>query len=972
MKILKLFAVTAIAVASVLPAFSQGKTQDEKKIYLGGRVKDSILKHDLTDARVITYDSQGNPADTFAANQGWMMRNGERVQLSFFGFPVERKDTVISFDIECPGYQTQTIVYHLDNIGRRETERNLGNYFLERAPRQLGEVTVTASKIKFYNKGDTIVYNADAFQLAEGSMLDALINQLPGVELNNDGQILVNGEYVESLLLNGKEFLDGNNQLMLDNIGAYTVKNVEIYKGHNRKDQWLDDPTLPKELTMNVQLKKEYMMGWMVNAQGGYGTEDRYMGRLFASWFTPTTNITLLGNINNLNDNRKPGKNDSWTPDMLPDGTRKYKMGALNYNYERPDGEGYIVGSVSVEETRQDTRTTTSRTNFLSGGNTYDNEFEDAFSRNLKAETRVNGARFYDTFQYGGMVNASYQSIDNTSSDLSATFNSEQFGVTRETLEAMYSGSSSPLLESVINRSITRSDSRTREWEVSCAPDYRYKTREGDYFFAGMWINYKTTREEIWKDYNINFGQNPVAAERRRQYFDNTPNNSFKIRGFAEYVMRIGDGRLAFNYEYQYSLRNKDSYMYALDRLADMGTFGSLPSGYIDTFDPANSYTTRQHEHRHTFTPRYTWWHDYEGTKMLTLSIAPKLRLLNRHMDYFREGHEYPVTNNSFVTAVGNFGAYIEYAWDGTGKDDRRRNYRNRLQTEYRLNPSSPDLIYMVDLEDTADPMNITVGNPGLRNAYEHQEKVEWVYSHPQHPLHNTLTLKATQTTDALVRGYTYDTSTGIRRTKSYNVNGNNTFNAMEVFDLQFGRKQQYTLTSTTSETITNYADMIGVNMSEPTKSTVRSNYFSQKLRLGWQIGKQNLEVKGEAVLRHTTSTREDFSPINARHFNYGVLGRFNLPYGFGINADFTCYTRRGYGSRQLDTTDAILNVGLSFAPRKSHWVFMVDGFDLLHQLSNVQYAVSASGRTVSYTNALPRYVLFTAQYRINKQPKKK
>ncbi len=50
----------------------------------------------------------------------------------------------------------------------------------------------------------------------------------------------------------------------------------------------------------------------------------------------------------------------------------------------------------------------------------------------------------------------------------------------------------------------------------------------------------------------------------------------------------------------------------------------------------------------------------------------------------------------------------------------------------------------------------------------------------------------------------------------------------------------------------------------------------------------------------------------------------------------------------------------------------MVDGFDLLHKLSNVNYAVTASGRTVSYTNALPRYVLFSLQYRLNIQPKKR
>lgn len=62
-----------------------------------------------------------------------------------------------------------------------------------------------ASKVKFYNRGDTLVYNADAFNLAEGSMLDALIQQLPDVELKDNGNIYVNGKYVEELLLNGKQ-----------------------------------------------------------------------------------------------------------------------------------------------------------------------------------------------------------------------------------------------------------------------------------------------------------------------------------------------------------------------------------------------------------------------------------------------------------------------------------------------------------------------------------------------------------------------------------------------------------------------------------------------------------------------------------------------------------------------------------------------------------------------------------------------
>lgn len=169
------------------------------------------------------------------------------------------------------------------------------------------EITVTASKVKFYNRGDTIVYNADAFITAEGSMLDALIRQLPGVELKEGGAIYVNGRYVESLMLNGKDFFKGNNKLMLENLAAYTVKNIEVYERQQEIDRIVGADFGKKLLTMDVKLKKEYNQGFILNADAGYGTSDRYLGKLFAMWFADHARVSLIGNANNLNDVRKPG-----------------------------------------------------------------------------------------------------------------------------------------------------------------------------------------------------------------------------------------------------------------------------------------------------------------------------------------------------------------------------------------------------------------------------------------------------------------------------------------------------------------------------------------------------------------------------------------------------------------------------------------------------------------------------------------
>ncbi|MDE5734797.1 MAG: hypothetical protein K2H83_06610, partial [Duncaniella sp.] len=276
--------ITLIIVVSTLIGATGTSLGQSRDLYLSGRVKDAITNTDLTDAYALLYDSIGNVRDSIKCDRGSRYINGELIAMAYYGFPVERKDSTYVFDIVCDGYETATITYTVSNVSKREEFRNIPITLMKRAPIKLGEVTVKASKIKFYNKGDTLVYNADAFQLAEGSMLDGLISQLPGVELNDDGQIKVNGEFVESLLLNGKQFLDGNNQLMLENIAAYTVKNVEVYRGQTDKEKWENDSTKEKHLTMDVKLKREYMIGWIVNAQGGIGTKDRYTGRLFANW----------------------------------------------------------------------------------------------------------------------------------------------------------------------------------------------------------------------------------------------------------------------------------------------------------------------------------------------------------------------------------------------------------------------------------------------------------------------------------------------------------------------------------------------------------------------------------------------------------------------------------------------------------------------------------------------------------------
>ena len=961
------------AIILMILVATGARAAEQDSIQLYGRVKDAAFKRDLRQARVMLYDAQGNLQLSVDANKGLRWNgDGGYDSLSIFSLSVPKVDSTYVFDVVCDGYKDQTVSYHLDKPGRRETYRDIPTIFMERAPRQLKELTVQTSKIKFYNKGDTVVYNADAFELAEGSMLDALIAQLPGAELTSDGQIKINGQFVESLLLNGKEFFDGNNNVMLENIGAYTVNNIKVFEGQTTEAKRKGDLSAPKVLTMDVQLKKEYSIGWILNAQAGYGTSDRYLGRLFVNRFSPTTRVTLVANLNNLNDNRKPGKEDTWTPELLPDGTRTVLNAGLDYRYSSADEKNEAWGSATVERTVHNTRRTTSRINFLPGGDTYEQAYDHNRDRELRARTQHGFWARKNRMSYMGSVFGSYSDTKNTGSALSGSFSDDPGTLTPEILDGLLSGSSAALDEAVINRVGTRADTRRRSWSVGVAPYAGLKLPgNADDVGLDIQVNYTSTRDEQWNDYTVDYGADAsTAAVRRRRFNDRTPDHEFMTRASANYSSRVLGQYMGVQYSYTYTHRVKDSYTYALERLSDMGIYGVLPAGYAETFDPANSYTSRTVQHDHKVMPYIYIVHSYKKG-FLNAYIRPEFNFHHRYFTYVREGETTQLSPRNFTMALNSiFSGMVEYSFKP--KEGEKFRYAHSVRYSFRCTPRLPELADMVDAVNDNDPQNIYLGNSALKVENRYVHLLRWEFKPFSENLNNEFYASYSHTTNALTRGYSYDTSTGVRINRMYNVAGNRSAALTNDLTWQLGKRKQWSLMSTTDASITRLGDMIGINMQEPALTRVNNSEISQKLRLIWNIAGQMLKLRGDYTYRHTTSAQVGFNTLNAHHYNYGISGVFKLPAGFGASTDFVCYTRRGYGSPELDTTDPVWNLRLTYTPpRASSWVFIADGFDLLHRLSNVSYAVTAAGRTVSYTNSLPRYFMLSVQYKLNIQPRK-
>lgn len=249
----------------------------------------------------------------------------------------------------------------------------------------LDEVTVTSSVVQIINKGDTIQFNAEAFELAEGSMLSSLVKKLPGVELRDNGQIYVNGRFVDKLLLNGKDFFNGDKMVLLQNLPAYTVKNVQVYQ-QDKKDQLASKGSNEPDLVMDVNLKKEFNAGLLANAEIAGGTHNRYRMRGFGLLYTGRSRVSVYALANNVNETGRPDMSGSWSSPFDEKGVITTKGAGVDY-FIQPDDRTYYDGNAIFQYQNVEDNSVTNRENYIPQGDNYSRRWSDSRQGNLSLRT---------------------------------------------------------------------------------------------------------------------------------------------------------------------------------------------------------------------------------------------------------------------------------------------------------------------------------------------------------------------------------------------------------------------------------------------------------------------------------------------------------------------------------------------------------------------------------------------------------
>lgn len=249
-----------------------------------------------------------------------------------------------------------------------KTTFDAGDFYLQEMSTQIAEAVVTGTKIRMFYKGDTLVYNASAFQLPEGSMLNDLVKQLPGAELR-DGNIYINGRLVENMLIGGKNFFNGDPMAALANLPAYVINSVKAYEKRGEKSETTGTSMGDEQFVMDVHLKRKYIGTYLGQLVGGYGTDDRYQAGLFLMRFDDRQSFNIMGDFNNRNQNNvysrqgENGRNDN-------SGKHRRNYLSLNYQYE-PHGRLRFTAGGTYHDNAVHERGGSSRENYLAGGNTF-------------------------------------------------------------------------------------------------------------------------------------------------------------------------------------------------------------------------------------------------------------------------------------------------------------------------------------------------------------------------------------------------------------------------------------------------------------------------------------------------------------------------------------------------------------------------------------------------------------------------
>jgi hypothetical protein len=307
-----------------------------------GIVRDTTHNYVLKSATVSLYR-----ADSSVLNYQLSNNYGE---FKFTNVPIGQ---ILRIDVSNVGYETfsQKIT-----IPKGETILDLKNLVINPRTETLKEVVISIPPITYNN--DTLEINAAAFKLDSNATVEDLLKKVPNITVWGDGVITVNGKEVKSLLVNGKQFFDGDNKVTLQNIPKNALEKIQIFNNADRNNP------LDSNLVANLKLKKGKDRSYFGKISFGYGTNNHYQVDGNINLTTPKLQLSVIGATNDINKTpndintlvrnstfKGTGTSVEYQPDFRQTGINKGTVAGakMNYNFTPDSKEWNNKSTISAD-----------------------------------------------------------------------------------------------------------------------------------------------------------------------------------------------------------------------------------------------------------------------------------------------------------------------------------------------------------------------------------------------------------------------------------------------------------------------------------------------------------------------------------------------------------------------------------------------------------------------------------------------
>lgn len=843
--------------------------------------------------------------------------------------------------------------------------KDIGTLTLESDAVMLAEAVVVAEAPQVQVVEDTVAFNSSAYRTPEGAMLEELVKKLPGAEIDEDGNVKINGKEVKKIMVDGKEFFGGDVKTGLKNLPVEMIDKLKTYdkKSDLARITGIDDGE--EETVLDLTVKKGMNRGLFGNVDLAAGTEDRYIGRAMVNYFQDKTQVTLIAGANNVNDQgfSAGGGGPRW---RRSNGLTATKELGLNFATESEKLD--LGGSVQYNYRGNDASSTGYAENFLNAGASSSFSNSNSLSANTSQSFRADFRLEWKPDTLTNIIfrpNVSYSKTESSSASMSGTFSQDPFGLVanpndyldlKKLAEADLM-QDDPLKDIRVNTSNSESYSDGHSLSANATLQLNRKLNARgrnitlrEHFSYGDSDDDQFSSSDIWY-FQQQEGSGLSKGDPIRRYIT-SPKSNYSLTTDLTYSEPIAKAIfLQFKYRFKYSYSENDKSTYDLIRSETGWEMGDeLPADYADYKDKNQS--------------KYAEYKTYNHEAMVGLRVIRPLYQLNAGMSFqpqntrltYRKGE----TDTVSVRHVFNFSPNIDLRF--------RFSKVSQLRFIYRGSSSQPGMENLLPITDNSNPLNIRVGNPDLKPSFSHNIRLFYNNYLPDKQ-RSVFTHASFQTTrNSISNSRAYNEETGGWTVTPKNINGN--WNAFGMFGFNTALKNKKFNVGT--HTFVRYANNVGFLTSGKGEEAVEQKNTTTDLKLSERLNatfrNDWLELGVNGSFSYTIE-KDKLTPKNNQEpydFSYGAFTTVTAPWSMSLSTNISNQSRRGFSDASMNRNELIWNAQLSQTFLKGAATVSFEMYDILRQQSNISRSLTSSGRSVYQYNGVNSYCMVHFIYRLN------